>query len=168
MNNTRTQQETLFWKYDWKFPCGDCSQEVKSDENSIACDICNRWFHQKCVHMSNLIFSTYTCDETLSWTCLNCGLADISTNAINLSLHNDIDGNNWQDQHHASQERVGSLRLVVCNFQSIWNKQNELEDFLKSHKIDILIGSETHLSENYENSEPVSYTHLTLPTIYSV
>ena len=136
-----------------KFPCGDCSQEVKSDENSIACDICNRWFHQKCVHMSNLIFSTYACDETLSWTCLNCGLADISTNAINLSLHNDIDENNWQNQHHTSQERVGSLRLVVCNFQSLWNKRNELEDFLKSHKIDILIGSETHLSKNYENSE---------------
>ena len=41
----------------------------------------------------------------------------------------------------------------VCNFQSIWNKQLELESHLHDNDIDILIGTESHLYFNIKNSE---------------
>ena len=136
-----------------QFPCEVCNQEVKSDENSIVCDICNQWFHQKCIQMSNSIFSSYIYDETLSWTCLNCGLADITINALNSPSLSDDEEDNSTHQQHVRSKSVGSLQVTVCNFQNIWNKRNELEDFMSSNKIDILIGSNTNLSLNFENSE---------------
>ena len=49
--------------------------------------------------------------------------------------------------------KVSKLRILVCNFQSIWNKRNFLEIFVEIHKIDVVVGSETHLNNSIKNSE---------------
>lgn len=46
-----------------------------------------------------------------------------------------------------------SLRVSVFNFQSIWNKRAILSTFLSENDIDVLIGSETHLTKDILNSE---------------
>ena len=49
---------------------------------------------------------------------------------------------------------------LKINFQSIWNKHVLLKHHLPANNIDILIGSEFHLSPNISNSEflPDDYT----------
>ena len=53
-----------------------------------------------------------------------------------------------------------SLRVVTVNFQSIYNKKGELSSFLIKNDIDIVLGSETHLSPSINNAEilPPMYT----------
>ena len=43
--------------------------------------------------------------------------------------------------------------LAIINFCGITNKQAELEAFLDSHNIDLLLGTESHLDESLTNSE---------------
>ena len=58
------------------------------------------------------------------------------------------------------RKKAKSLRILTCNFQSLWNKRPELGHFLVKHDIDILTGSETHLSPSIWNSEiiPPNYS----------
>ena len=53
-----------------------------------------------------------------------------------------------------------SLRVVTANFQSIYNKKDELNSFLIENDIDIVLRSETHLSPSINNAEilPPMYT----------
>ena len=48
-----------------KYPCGECRKAVSSGA-SIACDICNKWFHQKCTSMSDQIYECHVKEESLS------------------------------------------------------------------------------------------------------
>ena len=51
------------------------------------------------------------------------------------------------------------MTLVIANFCSVYNKSAELEAFLLTNDIDILLGSESHLENSILNSEifPDSY-----------
>ena len=48
---------------------------------------------------------------------------------------------------------------MITNFCSVYNEQAELEAFLSTNNIDILLGSESHLENTILNSEifPNSY-----------
>ena len=60
--------------------CKICTKIVKNGQNSISCDGCNNWFHQKCSRISNKefkIFCTnknkkYFCDFCQNFPCGNC------------------------------------------------------------------------------------------------
>lgn len=56
--------------------------------------------------------------------------------------------------------RSKQLRLSVCNFQSIRNKSTLLTNFLIKNNVDVMVGSESHLSSITGNSEilPPTYT----------
>ena len=51
------------------------------------------------------------------------------------------------------------MTLVIANFCSVYNKSAELEAFLLTNDIDILLGSESHLDNSILRSEifPDSY-----------
>jgi len=138
-----------------KFPCGDCGKAVKN--NAIACDSCHQWYHQNCISMSNDMLDTYSHHDYLEWTCTNCALIDIS-----LSAFDDNTTTEGGEELHEPVylKKPKQLRIFSCNFQSIWNKKAELSRVLAEKDIDILIGSETHLSCNIQTSEilPSNYT----------
>ena len=52
------------------------------------------------------------------------------------------------------------LCILTANFQSLWNKKDEVEAFVLDNDIDIVIGSESHLHQGISNSEflPYAYT----------
>ena len=52
-----------------------------------------------------------------------------------------------------SQRKVKQLRMLTVNFQSIRNKKEELELILINEDIDIVLGSETHLTPCITDSE---------------
>ena len=45
------------------------------------------------------------------------------------------------------------LSLLVSNFRSVKNKQAELQAFLATHNLHIIIGTESHLEDSISNSE---------------
>ena len=131
-----------------KYKCGPCKQAFKSNENAIACDTCDEWFHPGCIGMNDTTFHNHTKDNSLPWNCIDCGdLADDNTD-----YESDSEDIN-RCQTNNVPRKVSKLRILVCNFQSIWNKRNSLEIFVETHKIDIVVGSETHLNNSIKNSE---------------
>ena len=123
-----------------KFPCGECKRAVRGD--SISCDKCSTWYHKDCIHMGDPIFDSYTLNESLEGECTHCALSNISSSIFNSTVSNDT-----------SADKPKSLRVSVCNFQSIWNKRAILSTFLSENDIDMLIGCETHLTKDILNSE---------------
>ena len=133
-----------------KYPCGECHKAVSSGA-SIACDICNQWFHLNCTSMSNNIFECYELNENLEWQCPGCVFTNISDGLFDSSISSN--GSTNSDDTIPNRKKAKRLRISVCNFRSIWNKQKLLGNYLHQNDIDILIGSESHLSCNIKNSE---------------
>ena len=52
-----------------------------------------------------------------------------------------------------SNNVLSDLKLSIVNFCSVTNKQTQLEVFLVTYAIDIIIGTESHLNESILNSE---------------
>ena len=134
-----------------KYTCGECARTVKFGP-SIACGQCNVWYHQECAGMNSTIFECYTnATIEMQWTCIKCGLPDISAplfdssmSSSNLSLNLDKD---------MLCVKSKSLRVVTVNFQSIYNKEDELSSFLIENNIGIVVGFETHLSPSINNAK---------------
>jgi len=59
----------------------------------------------------------------------------------------------WHPQQRFPKKKAKRLRIFTCNSQSIWNKKAELEHLPSNKNIDILIGTDTHVSCNIKNSE---------------
>ena len=123
--------------------CGECARALKFGA-SFACDQCNIWYHQECAGMSSTIFE-------MQWTCIKCGLPSISASLsdssmsfINSSLNLDED---------MLRVKSKSLRVVTVNFQSTYNKKDELSSFLIENDVDLVLGSETHLLPSINNAE---------------
>ena len=134
-----------------KYPCGECVRAVRFGP-SIACDQCNVWYHQECAGMNSTIFECYTnATIEMQWTCIKCGLPNISASlfyssmsSINSSLNLDED---------MLRVKSKSLRVVTVNFQSVYNKKNELSSFLIENDIYIVLGSGASLSPSINNTE---------------
>ena len=140
-----------------KFPCGECKRAVANSVKSIACDNCQKWYHLKCIPMGDQVFDCYAKDEDLEWICSYCALKDISSTLFDTSISSD---ESFDCTTNISKKKSKQLRITICNFQSLWNKSNILKKYLTTNNIDILLGSETHLSNNIMNSEilPPNYT----------
>jgi len=68
----------------------------------------------------------------------------------------DSELNNLQTLFTRNQVRPNknsSFNLSVINFRSIKNKQAELQAFLVTHNVNIIIGTESHLDDSITNSE---------------
>jgi len=96
-----------------KFPCGECKKSVKG--NSIACDKCMTWYHKDCLHMGDQVFDSYTHNESLYWECTQCALQNISSTIFDSS----ISSNESDEAEFVNKKKYKSLRISVCNFQSI-------------------------------------------------
>ena len=138
-----------------KYPCGECRKAVTTGA-SIACDLCNQWFHRKCSSMSDQIYDCHVKEESLEWLCQGCALADISNSLFDTSISSCSSTSSIES--NPPKKKVSKLRVVICNFQSIYNKNEELSNNLITNDIDILIGTETHLSCNILNSELIPKT----------
>ena len=100
--------------------------------------------------MGDQVFDCYATDDQLEWTCSRCVLQDISTTAFDTSFSSDSDTSVNVPPHKSKAKR---LRISICNFQSIWNKRNVLKNFIIRNNIDVVLGSETHLTANLNESE---------------
>ena len=136
-----------------KYPCGECSKAVRWGK-SIACDTCDRWFHKDCLQMTS---TNYECHKELSWYCHSCALPNSSS--LFESFKSDV-SSPGAPTHQSSpvstprpKKRINRLKFQIINFDSLPAKKDELGAILQDENLDIVLGCETHLSENILNSE---------------
>jgi hypothetical protein len=54
-------------------PCGKCTQACASSDNSISCDKCGSWYHQKCAGLNNQEFKCLGKQNSpILWFCPEC------------------------------------------------------------------------------------------------
>ena len=142
-----------------KFPCGQCKRAATNASRSIACDNCLQWFHIDCTGTSSTIFECYVTDVELPWLCTGCGIQSTSVGAFDTSISS-LSSNETPIKKKPDRKKANKLRVFICNFQSIYNKQELLATKLFSHNIDLVIGTESHLSCNILDSEILPETGL--------
>ena len=142
-----------------KYPCGECKKAVRN-VNAIACDQCQKWYHTDCLSMNANVFDSYTNDQLLEWTCINCALVNISNSVFDSCMSDSDSSIHSEPDEKPKKTKSHSLRIMIINFQSIWGKKEFLQKTLYDHNIDIVIGSETHIDPSISNSEiiPKGYT----------
>ena len=69
----------------WKYPCGLCMKPVKKNQKGIACDICDSWYHIRCVHMDVPPYRSYQDNTSLEWYCDYCTLHPFTDSYFNES-----------------------------------------------------------------------------------
>ena len=54
-----------------KYPCGECSAPVKSNQYGIQCDVCTNWLHTIYIGLSDDQYAELQ-QSTDPWSCRNC------------------------------------------------------------------------------------------------
>ncbi|XP_038049789.1 uncharacterized protein LOC119723309 isoform X2 [Patiria miniata] len=55
-----------------KDPCGSCSRPVKSNQRSLLCEDCNKFWHQKCIPEMSITQCNELISSTVDWFCPCC------------------------------------------------------------------------------------------------
>ena len=55
----------------YKHPCGVCQSPVRSNKRGILCEVCYKWFHTKCIGVSNDDYSRLQQSDE-AWCCKTC------------------------------------------------------------------------------------------------
>ena len=89
-----------------KANCPICKVDV-ADENSVECESCKVWVHQKCLHMSDEEFQSLDIDKSIQWFCARC---------------RQIKANNIKWGNHTGEENI--RRLISSTYETIieWRK----------------------------------------------
>ena len=92
-------------------------------------------------------------------------VAQSSPKSVNYNKKGNMQNGTKPDQNKKKQPKSNVkprhfVKVMVINFQSVWGKAAELAVCLDNHQPDILIGTETWLSDSISNSEilPPNYT----------
>ena len=63
--------------------CGRCHQVVEETNNAIGCEgTCKQWFHQACIHLSDVDFQQYLDVPTTKWSCTDCTSPPLASPAM--------------------------------------------------------------------------------------
>ena len=60
-----------------QFPCMNCCEPVRKNQDGILCDGCEKWCHRKCIHMDRETYLKLGSSDD-SWYCVSCSLPAFS------------------------------------------------------------------------------------------
>ncbi len=156
----------------YKFPCGDCAKPVKRNQKGIACDTCDKWYHTKCLRMSDAMYFNLAEDESLPWECRHCECPFSFTESFfNASSTSDPDpeppaapgvpsgtasDTGSENERHIAADFVELRRKYPRNFitthiniNSLQYKFDEISIILGQKLVDCLFISETKLNSSH-------------------
>jgi hypothetical protein len=125
--------------------------------------------------------------RNISWNCDICDLPNLSSHIFDTSTITSVNSNDTFTDTSFNIDSLGSptatsspmqktrsnaytkkprsdtqLRILVVNYQSIKNKKQELENLVETSKPDIMIGTESWLSNDIQSTE-IMYSLVGLP-----
>ena len=124
----------------YKFPCGVCQKPCKSNQNCVACDSCDVWFHIKCMEMPIEVFKTV---QNTSWICCNCGSPNCSTTIYETLL---VDSIATQNSYSSLSEDLASENDPEYSKSSMSSQSfSSLDSRLANHNTHLHLGDHGHV-----------------------
>ncbi len=154
-----------------RYPCGECGKACRWGQNCIECDGCEKWHHKRCVGMGSAVFDTLANQTDPTWICPQCGIPNLTSSTFFKSEHIDSVHSTNTSSSLASLQPSGQplatssprrsnrtppkkqLRLLNVNFNGISGKVPQLHDMIDSLDPDVIIGTESKLSQHHLDSE---------------
>ena len=96
----------------------------------------------------------------MEWECAQCGMPNISNSIFDSSISSSY-SSSTNSEEIIPKSKAKSLRIVTLNFQSMFNKKDEICHLLNDNNTDFILVCETHLSPSISTSE-------LLPPVYTV
>jgi hypothetical protein len=66
-----------------KFPCGSCHKAVTWKTPGVGCDSCDKWYHQKCMGMTDAVYNGL---GDVTWCCFKCEIPNFSSGIFEHSI----------------------------------------------------------------------------------
>ena len=109
-----------------------------------------------------IVYDCYTENSKLEWECCNCAIKNIRFSLFNHPVNSDhlLSSPICSSSPNITTKKAKQLRIMTINFQSVWEKKEELELALVENNIDVVIGCKTHLDPCIHDSKflPLNYT----------
>ena len=149
------------------FPCGICNKNCTWRQRSVACDGCEIWYHKNCLNMNTAIYQNL---QNVSWLCCKCGIPNFSSGIFNQS-HSNLNCSNSFELLNSTLEKdpipiststpklpskkpkFNGISTMVINFRSLFKKAAGFSNSLQDTGCDVVIGTETWLKPEIQNSE---------------
>ena len=126
--------------------CTGCYKEVKSTQQAISCDLCQRWMHRICSDMSTVLYNQCRKKKHFTWTCTKCRIEEtLNKDKVDLSKFNEA---NLPDTYSTVMKSNKELLILNMNCRSINNKQEELEAIVQSLDPDVICLTETWMDDS--------------------
>ena len=134
-------------EYIGKDYCTSCHKEVKSNQQAISCDLCERWMHRICSDMITRIYNRYRKKKHFTWICTKCRRDEtINEDKIDVTKFNKA---NLPDLYTTVlKSKNKELLILHMNCRSINNKLEELENIIKNLDPDIICLTETWMDDS--------------------
>ena len=118
-----------------KTGCGKCSKDFRRSEKGMQCEICESWWHIKCIGMSDETYKYLKKEECkdLHWFCTGCSNDAINNLKMLMNLHSKQE--KMTTEMVTLKFSVQELKINVNNINIKVNKQDrEMEGMLKKMK----------------------------------
>ena len=149
------------------FPCGICNKNCTWRQRSVACDGCEVWYHKNCLNMNTAIFQNL---QNVSWLCCKCGIPNFNSGIFNQSNSNLNCSNSFEllnstlekdpipiststPKLPSKKPKFNGISTMVINFRSLFKKAAGFSNSLHDTGCDVVIGTETWLKPEIQNSE---------------
>ena len=110
-----------------------CQGPCKSNQNCVACDSCDTWFHVKCMNMPLVVFHGI---KNTSWSCFTCGIPNFSTTLFETT--------HYSDSLATSIATENTYSVLSPSLDAVRSPESTSTDSLSS--LDSPIGSPKHSS----------------------
>ena len=126
--------------------CRSCSKEIKSKEQAISCDLCERWTHRKCSDMSISNYNKYKKKRNFPWVCNTCRKDEVII-TDKLDIHQ-LKESQLPDSFQIITRKNKEILIIHLNCRSIVNKEEELQRIIDELDPDIICLTETWMDDS--------------------
>ena len=154
----------------WKYPCGNCKQRVKSNQDGLQCDACDSWYHLRClpeaIRISRAEYTRLS-QTNEDWYCYECQLPPLTDSFFSTTDDNTDHTNVSEHTSSMCTELIPELNelriknsksLIIgnLNINSLRNKFSEVKEILNNRLLDCLILCETKLDAHSRTPNSMS------------
>ena len=112
--------------------CPECCIRINDKtDNSIRCDICEKWHHLKCTKLTTDQFDIHSIEDSLEWFCRKCSADKCSTCEIILRRGKTITCSTCSNNYHISCVGLNNQTIVSVDtaYWNCFNCKNDIFPF---------------------------------------